>query len=64
MFLRLIRREIVVLYPVQMSEKKPFVLSLVSARNFGLIFNPFRNFSLVFSESYVLPQFLKGCAVC
>jgi hypothetical protein len=41
MFLRLIRREIVVLYPAQMPEKKPFVLFLVSSRNFGLIFNPF-----------------------
>lgn len=44
------------LYCIQlkMFEKKPFVLSLVSCRIFGLMFNPFHNFSLIFSESLYL----------
>jgi hypothetical protein len=51
----------VVLYPAQMSEKKPFVVSLVLSRNFGLIKYPFGSFSLIFLKSYVLAEFLKIC---
>ena len=51
-------RRRVVLYPARMSEKKPFVVSLVLSRNFGLIKYPFCSFSLIFFKSYVLAKFL------